>query len=174
MTLSAICVLGLMAAPGQTQEPDRSAYAGEWVLLPSEDAGRRTIRAAFDRALRDVNSLMRAMARQRIDVDEMLIRRITVAFQGPNITTTLHTTRPHRFRTRQNHPAQVTTENGSDARLTQLFREGRMELVFDMDEGRRWTVLRPGGADALTLTTTIDPTRLDDNVHYSLDYRRAR
>ena len=161
------------AAPGRSQQPDRDVYTGEWILVSSVEDGRQTIRSAFDRALRDVNPFMRAMARQRINVDEMLVRRIRVAIDGPRITTTFHTTRPHRFQTRQDHPDQVTTENGNAARLTQLFRSGQMEMVFDMEEGRRWTVLTTEGSDRLTLTTTIDPTRLDDNIRYSLVYRRA-
>lgn len=171
--LALVCLALAVSAPSQGQAPDRSAFAGRWELVPSVENGLRTIQSAFELALRDANPLMRAIARQRLDTDAMLPRRITVALDGPTITTTLHTTAPHRFRTREDYPAQVTTEEGGDARLTQLFRSGRMEMVFDLDEGRRWTTLSISAEDRLTLSTTIDPTRLDSNVYYSLEYRRA-
>ena len=117
---------------------------------------------------------MRAVARARIDADALVARRIRVEVDGEHIATTLHTTADHRFRTRLGHPASVTTETGSEAQLTQLFREGRLELVFDLSEGRRWTVLSLSPGERLTVTTTIDPHRLDDNVRYVLEYRRPR
>ena len=144
------------------------------MLVPSAQRGQATIGAAFERALRDVNAFMRAMARTRIDLDEMLVRRISVATRDETITTILHTNRPHRFHTRRRHPARVTTETGDGARLTQHFRDGALEMVFDLDEGRRWTVLRVDEAGRLLLTTTIDPTRLDRNVRYELTYRRVQ
>ncbi|GAB5543998.1 MAG: hypothetical protein SangKO_037580 [Sandaracinaceae bacterium] len=166
--------VGAAFAAAQPRAVDRGAFAGEWVLASSVPRARERVEAAFELALRDANPLMRAVARTRIDADALVARRIRVEVDGEHIVTTLHTTADHRFRTRLGHPAPVTTETGSEAQLTQLFREGRLELVFDLSEGRRWTVLSLSPGERLTVTTTIDPHRLDDNVRYVLEYRRPR
>lgn len=170
--LSSLCLL-VAALPVAAQAP-QNEVAGTWALVPSVERGRRAIRAGFERALRDLNPLLRAVARQQIDADAMLARRIEVAIEGSRVVTTMHTTARHRFATRLRYPARVTDETGTSARLTQLLRDGSLELVFEAERGRRWTVLTPVGADRLEVTTTIDPEPVDEHVRFRHAYRRVR
>lgn len=169
--IASFASVSLAAAPLPAQT-DGAGLAGEWVLVPSAGEGRARITRAFERALAD-NAVMRAVAMQRIDTDAMLARRIEVSITGDRVATTMHTTAAHRFRSRLRYPTQVTAENGRDAELTQVLRNGNLELVFDLDLGRRWTVLELVDADRMRLTTTIDPRMIDRNVRYVLDYGRA-
>lgn len=137
------------------------------------DRGRATIQSAFDRALARTNVFLRALARQRIDTDVLLARRIELAFEDNRIQTTFVTTAPHRFETRPGYPAAVRGENGQALQLTQTHDASGLQLFFEFDEGRRWTVLERHG-ERLRASTTIDPDRLEDNVRFVLHYRRAR
>ncbi|MFK7986333.1 MAG: hypothetical protein AB8I08_09905 [Sandaracinaceae bacterium] len=173
-TLVLAPVLLLAAAyPTGAQSPPEDGLSGTWALVSSVEGGRATIQGAFDRALLHANVFLRALARQRVDVDVLLARRITVAFEGERISTTLSTRRPHTFLTRRGHPERVRGENGDPVELTQTEDDGRLQLYFRFDEGQRWTVLEANG-DRLRLTTTIDADRLEDNVHFVLRYRRLR
>lgn len=165
-------LLSLAACPTEGQVPSTSVE-GTWALVPPVESGRSTIRTAFDRALADANFFLRALARERVDPDQLLARRIVVRREGDRMTTTMVTTGAHRFRTRLGYPETVRGENGEDLELTQSLTGDSLQLYFRFDEGRRWTVLRPEG-DRMRAFTTIDPRRLDDDVHFVLAYRRVR
>lgn len=168
-----LAVLATAVPVGRSQPPVRDRVVGAWVLVPDVSTGRRTIRRAYDRVLRDANAIIRGIARQRLDVDQQLPRRIEVAIEGRTITTTLHTSRRIRWRTREGYATEVRGDDGSEAELTQHFRDGHLELMSTFPEGRRWIQLTPQGDDRLTMSTTIDPMMIDDNVHFTLPYRRA-
>lgn len=169
--LAVVLVLAWPAEPVRSQAPAREGFAGTWWLVPDVPSGRRTIRSAFERVLRNANALIRGIARERLDVDVQLPRRIEFAFDGAYITTTLRTSRNIRWHTREGYPTDVAGDDGSDARLTQHFRGANLELASTFPEGRRWIVFSREG-DRLRMTTTIDAMMIDDNVHFSLPYRR--
>jgi len=171
--LAALLAAALPAGSARSQASVRDRVTGTWVLVPDVATGRRTIQRAYDRVLRDANAIIRGIARQRLDVDAQLPRRIQIQVDGRHITTTLRTSRRIRWRTREGYPTEVRGDDGSDAELTQHFRDGHLELMSTFPEGRRWIVFTPQGDDRMTMSTTIDPMMIDDNVHFTLAYRRA-
>ena len=171
----AVTVLAFTASshPGSAQPPESERFDGTWSLIGTPQRGEATLWGGFETALRD-HPLFRMIARQRVQPAELLARRYRVSVEPQHVTTTLECARSHRYRTRLGHPAQVRAESGEPARLTQLFRAGHLEQVYEMDEGRRWVVFELEGDDAMRVSTTIDPVAFDRNIRYALRYRRQR
>lgn len=158
------------SAEADGMKPGPTGLAGEWVLV---DRGRQVIESAFDRALASLNPFIRVIARQRVDPDELVPRRILIGFDGRHIRTTFKTTRDVRFHSPVGRRRTVTAEQGKQVQLVQRFRDNQLIQYLEFQEGRRWNVLRLEGRDRLVVETTIDPHQLDRNIRYQLHYRRA-
>lgn len=173
----AAAVAGLLwlaaVAGAQTSAPD-PRYAGRYRFDGTEDEGRRRVRRALEPVLRRVNPLLRGVAERRLNDSVPVARRIEIGVDGSRISVRYVGERDRRFESRAGHPRTVEARDGREARMTQLFRNGRLEQIFEGENGRMYNVFsldEPGRR--LTLTVVMTGERLEQPIRVTLPYVRV-
>ncbi len=160
-------------ASAQVSAPD-PRYGGTYRFDGSEEDGRRRVRSAIEPALARMNPLMRAIAERRLDQSVPVARRIIVALNGDRISVRYEGEQSRTFESRAGHPRTVEARDGREARLTQLFRDGHLEQVFEGENGRMYNVFQLAeDGRRLTLEVVMTGERLEQPIRVQLPYVRA-
>ncbi|MGE0787421.1 MAG: hypothetical protein AB7S26_17240 [Sandaracinaceae bacterium] len=149
----------------------RARLDGHWVLATPADTARRTVDAAIERAVNAMNMLLRGMARPMIRDNTPINQYIELRFRsvdeifcrfdtGARYTTPLGATRNGR------------SLDGETLRVTQRYREGALEQVFQADQGTRWNMYVVEADGTLRLDATTQGDMMPEPLRFSLTYRR--
>ena len=78
------------------------------------------------------------------------------------------------YRSRAGYPTNIVTRSGDDARLTQHFRAGRFEQIFEGERGRWYNIFSlDESGDHLLLEVVLTGERLQTPIRLELPYRRV-
>jgi hypothetical protein len=173
LALSVSCLLLAAVASAQSIPPD-PRYAGRYRFDGTDDDGRRRVRLALEPTLRRLNPLVRGLAERRLNESVPIARRIEVGVDGERISVRYVGERDRTFRSRAGRPRTVETRDGREARMTQLFRDGHLEQIFEGENGRMYNVFELDEAGRrLTLTVVMTGERLDQPIRITLPYVRV-
>ncbi|MEZ4337178.1 MAG: hypothetical protein R3B82_11180 [Sandaracinaceae bacterium] len=163
----------LVAALASAQDAAESRYEGHFVLEGSADAARDRVRRALRPALAQVPSMFRSMAEERLAGRFQIVRAIDIALPGDRIRVTYASDRRRTFESRRGYPTTITTDDDREARMTQLFRDGHLEQIFEGEEGRLYRVLEVSAdGTRLTATSVMTGERLDAPIRITQPYVR--
>lgn len=177
---SLLAALAALSAPGRAQAPPRGTatsldprYVGEYRYAETMERARARIRHAAEPVLSGMNPVVRLLAERAVD-DAEVPRRIRIALPRPRIAITYVGREDAKtFESRAGYPTDVH-HDGRSSRMTQLFRDGHLEQIFQGERGRWYNVFELGGDGAqLTMSITIVGERLPRPVRLTLPYRRA-
>lgn len=180
MRLRAIPVIAslfflLAASAGAQREaaPDER-YVGHYVFAASMNDGRRRVMTALRPALERLPALVRNTVESRLSDGEPVPRTIDVWLRGQRaFVRYAGDDEPRTFETRLGQPTEVETRMGRTATLTQLFRDGHFEQIFQSDRGRWYNVFTlDESGDRLQLRVAVTSERLDTPLHMELPYVR--
>lgn len=163
----------LLAAVASAQVVDESRYAGHFVLDGTEDAARQRVRRALRPALEQVPTMFRSMAEERLAGRFQVVRVIDIALPADRIRVTYASDRSRTFESRRGYPTTITTDDDREARMTQLFRDGHLEQIFEGEQGRLYRVLElSADGTHLTATSVMTGERLDTPIRITQPYVR--
>jgi hypothetical protein len=152
--------------------PEQSArFEGTWRMSHSRSEAERILTRAVDRATNGFNYFIRGIVRDRLRAGTHINQRIALDFEGDRLTVRFDR---DSYTTRIGRTERERNEDGTPMRVTQRFRpSGQLEQVFETDEGTRWYVYTPVGADRMRIESTTGSPRMPDPMYFSLDYRRG-
>ncbi|MGE0786590.1 MAG: hypothetical protein AB7S26_13040 [Sandaracinaceae bacterium] len=173
LALSAPIVATAQDVPSTPRGPDGDArYAGHFVLEGTPEAARDRIRAELRPLIERLPALVQPLARERLNGRFRVAREIDVALPGDHIRVRYTGEETRTFDSRRGRPRRIETENG-EATLTQLFRDGHLEQVFEGDNGRMYIVMElAGDGDRLEVTTILTGERLETPIRITHPYVR--
>lgn len=181
LIVAALLALALWPARSEVRAQDsggqfdqlRERFDGVWVLAVPAASARQTVDNAIERAVRAMNMLLRGVARPMIRDNTPINQSIELRFRsgnnvfcrfdtGATYTTPLGATR------------NGESLDGATLRVTQRFRDGGLEQVFQADQGTRWNVYHrlPDGRMRVDATTQGD--MMPQPLRFSLTYRRRQ
>ena len=161
-------------ASAQVAPVDETArFAGHYVLDCEEEEARQRIRQALEPAIESIPFLMRSMARSRLNERFRVVRTIEIALPADRIRVRYTGERSRTLESRRGHPVTIESEEGNEARMTQLFREGHLEQIFEGENGRMYRVLELSeDGSRLSATTILQGDRLEQPIRITQPYRR--
>ena len=176
--LASLLFAGAAFAPvASTQERSsefetmRTRFEGTWILAVPQARARQTVDRAIDRAVNAMSFFMRPIARPMIRDNTPVNRQITLAFLSNNrIRVTFDTGAT--YTTTVGRPARGETLEGDPMTVTQRFRDGTLEQVFQADQGTRWNVYTSTGEGRLRIAATTSADMMPRPLVFQLDYRR--
>jgi hypothetical protein len=173
--LVAVAALSAPSAARSEGGPPQTAarYVGTYRYAKALGHGRAIVDRAFDDGLRQLNPILRAMARSQMTSVEPLVRTITIALPGDRISVRFAAGRTATFVSHPGAAERIRTPRGREVVLTQRFRGGRLEQHFVGPRSRQRNVmtLSPDG-QALQLDATIESRQLQRPIEVRLDYVR--
>ncbi|HJL14428.1 MAG TPA: hypothetical protein RMH99_02160 [Sandaracinaceae bacterium LLY-WYZ-13_1] len=171
-TALALALLFAGAAVAQAPSPER--YAGRYRFDGSDEDGRRRVQRALAPTLRRLHSVLRALAERRLNDSVPVARRIDIGLDGEEIAIRYVGEDDRTFRSRAGRPRAIEGLDGREARMTQLFRDGHLEQVFEGERGRMYNVFELSrDGRRLTLTVVMTGERLEEPIRITLPYVRV-
>lgn len=168
-----ILTMGLAFSVSAQTEIDRR-YEGRYRLRGQVAHARQRVVGAIGEVVGEINPLFRALLEERLASRQPVATRVVIDFpEERNIHVRYEGERTRDYRSRAGYPEEIENEQGERVRLTQLFREGHLEQVFEGPRGRWYQVLTlSGDARVLTVATTITGERLPRPIRWQLEYER--
>ena len=171
--------LALWPQPGAVQDRAadarltelRERFDGVWVLAVPRASAQRTVDAAIERAVGAMNMLMRGIARPLLRDNTPINQRIELRFRGEDQVDCRFDT-GLRYRTPLGATRDGESLDGETLRVTQRYRDGALEQVFQADQGTRWNLYHALGGDRLRLDATTQGDMMPRPLQFSLTYRR--
>ena len=174
VVLAAALLTPRPAYPQDEWETMRQRFEGTWVLAVPRSEGQATIDRAVNQTAEAMNFFVRGIARPMLAENTPLNRTIRFEFsdaETEQVTVTFVDTGAT-YTTRPGRPRRLRSLDGSSLRVTQRFREGRLEQVFEAGQGTRWNVYTSTGEDTMRCDATTNGDMLPQAMHFALDYRR--
>lgn len=174
----ALVALALWPSTAQPQdgraaqlEQLRERFDGHWVLAVPTASARRTVDNAIERAVNAMNMLLRGMARPMIRDNTPINQSIELRFRsvdevycrfdtGATYTTPLGATR------------NGQSLDGETLRVTQRYRDGAFEQVFQADQGTRWNQYHLLDDGRMRVDATTQGDMMPQPLRFSLAYRK--
>ena len=168
-------LVALLAVPALAQtEATDPRFTGRYRFDGSAEDGRARVIRAVRPTLGRLNPILRAAAMERLNESRPVPHRIDLGVRGERIRIRYHgAERTRAFESQSGHPRQVEGEQW-EARMTQLFRQGRLEQVFEAHGGRWYNVFTlDESGERLTLRVVLSGGRLPETIQLELPYRRV-
>lgn len=163
----------LCAALAGAQDVGPAQYEGHYVLDGSPAAARDRVRHALRPALDQIPAIFRGMAEERLNARFEIVRAIDISLPTDRIRVTYTSTRTRTLESRAGYPTTIETDDGREARMTQLFRDGHLEQIFEGEQGRLYRVLElSADGSRLTATSILTGDRLDAPIRITQPYVR--
>lgn len=173
VSLGALLLVVATVASAQDVADDTARYVGHFVLDGSEEAARERVRRALEPAIQAIPFLFRSMASERLNARFRVVRAIDIALPEDRIQVRYTGERTRTLESRRGHPVTIETEDGREAQMTQLFRDGHLEQVFQGEQGRMYRLLELSEDGArLTATTILQGGRLEQPIRITQPYVR--
>lgn len=170
----AFAAIVIAAAPADGQVNALASLDGRYVFAGGS-AERERLDRAIDAVVRNLPFVMREVARGEIRRNLQPERSIDVGIlDDERVTLTLGAWGPHEVRL-DGRPTRVRGPDGSDTRLSAVFRGGRIETRQESSRGLRenWLSASPDGR-YLFLQSRVVARELPEAIRYTLSYRRVR
>lgn len=161
------------AAPSRTAQFEelRGRFDGVWRLAVPAASARRTVDSAIDRAVNAMNMLLRGMARPMIRDNTPINQSIELRFrQGNNVYCRFDT--GAEYTTPLGATRNGQSLDGETLRVTQRYRDGALEQVFQADQGTRWNMYRILEDGRMRVDATTQGDMMPQPLRFSLTYRR--
>ncbi|MCB9596397.1 MAG: hypothetical protein H6719_26985 [Sandaracinaceae bacterium] len=172
-SLGALLLLFATVASAQDTADETGRYVGHFVLDGSEEAARERIRRALEPAIQSIPFLFRSMATERLNARFRVVRAIDIELPADRISVRYTGERTRTLESRRGHPVTIETDDGGEARMTQLFRDGHLEQVFEGEHGRMYRLLELSEDGArMTATTILQGGRLEQPIRITQPYVR--
>lgn len=175
LPLVSLSLLLAASAVAQREPPENERYVGHYVYASNVQDGRRRVMRALRPALERLNALVRNTIESRLSDGEPVPRTIDVWLRGQRVFVRYAggEEEPRTFESRLGRAEEVETRMGRTARLTQLFRDGHFEQIFESERGRWYNVFTlDETGEQLDLRVAVTSERLDTPLHMHLPYRR--
>ena len=154
--------------------PSNPRYAGRYRFDGTDEDGRRRVRRALEPTLARMNPLIRALAERRLDDSVPIARRIVIGLNGDRISVRYVGEEDRTLQSRAGRPRTIEGRDGNEAQMTQLFRDGHLEQVFEGERGRMYNVFElDESGRRMTLTTIMTGERLEEPIRIALPYVRV-
>ena len=179
-TVAATLLCLSLSAPGSAQRAAASRevqprFGGHYRYAESDARGQERIRAAARSLLSQLNPITRLIAEARIN-GMHVPPRIDLQVSPAEITTRFvgyGDDEDHSYQSRPGYPNSIVTDSGRDAELTQHFRGGRLEQIFEGERGRWYNLFAlDESGEHLRLEIVLTGERLDTPIRVELPYRR--
>ncbi len=153
----------------------RSHFQGTWRRTANEQRARRVVDSAIDQAVNAMNFFVRGIARGQLHDNTPLNARIDLLFGDDGRITVMFDGDAHRrYRSRLGQTVRVRTPDGTEMRMTQRFQEGgKLEQVFQTDQGTRWNVYESTGEGQMRVGATTQGMMMPQPLYFAFDYARA-
>ena len=179
LLIAAGALIGMVTfvSPVEAQESDTKTlheYVGTYDYASSIDQGRALVKAAFEKAIEQLNPILRPMARRKLQSSDPLVRRITIDLPSGDISVRFFGEKTVSLVTPPGQARSITMPNGKEVRVTQRFASQRIEQVFVGERGktRNTLTLLPDGK-SLSYRSVISSSLLETPVTVTLLYRRV-
>ena len=162
-------------APADPQfEQARQRFHGVWRRSTPDARAQQVVDAAIEQTVGAMNFFLRGVARGQLRDNTPLNGRIDLLFgQGGRITVMFDGDAGRRYTTRVGRTARVRTPAGDEMRVTQrIHDDGRLEQVFQTDQGTRWNVYRITGDGQMQMDATTQGMMMPQPLHFVFDYAR--
>lgn len=164
MTLPAVCLLYLLAAPPESL----NKYIGEYTLVPSETSDLKKV---IEQTAAGLNFLVRSIARSRLRKTQIAFPLIRITRKGDEfrIAHEQGTDVTHR---NMDDPVDAVSPDGSKI-VVRLNPGPPLTETYQSGEGMRTNryILSPDGAK-LTVEVQVTSPRLKNPIEYHLAYQR--
>ena len=161
-------------ATAATAPATDARFTGHYRFAESPEAGQRRVIRAVQPILRSINPIFRPLAESRLR-ETYVPARIDLTVRGQHVAVRyVGREEEHTFRSRAGYPRTITRDSGQAARMTQLFRDGQLQQIFEGDQGGRWYNLfaLDASAERLTLRVVVTHERLTEPIRVELPYVR--
>jgi len=163
---------GLSLSAGAQEQPE-GRYSGHFVLEGSEQQARHRIRRALRPAIASLPFLFRSTAESRLNERFRVVRAIDISLPGDRIRVRYSGERTRVLESPRARPTTIRGDDGNEARMTQLFRDGHLEQIFEGDNGRMYRLLELSeDGSRLSATTIVQSERLENPIRITQPYRR--
>lgn len=173
---AAFSLLAAAATTAAQTDAPIEALTGRYRYAESAEAGQRRVMRAVEPLLRGLNPLVRPLAESRVR-EARIPPRIDLTVRGDRVAVRYVGREEERtFRSRVGRPRNIRRDSGEAARLTQVFRNGQLQQIFEGPEGGRWYnlfSLDPSGR-RMTLNVVVTHERLGTPIRVELPYERIR
>lgn len=163
LLIVALCVQSLA---GRAQ--DVSAYAGDWAWVAEEEE-RRGIARGIQTAVASMNTISANVARMRLAMANEPVERLSIRFESDETIVRFDDVEVH---VPTSGSRRVLGPGGERGRASQEVSGNELQLHFRSVRGTRHVTLDFQG-DRMVMTVRIESPHLDQDVRYSLTYRRA-
>jgi hypothetical protein len=152
----------------------RAHFHGVWRRSVPEARAREVIDAAIEQTVSAMNFFVRGIARGQLRDNTPLNGRIDLLFADDGRITVMFDGDSHRrYRSRIGHTVLVHTPDGAEMRMTQRFRDdGKLEQVFQTDQGTRWNVYESTGEGRMRVAATTQGMMMPSPLFFTFDYAR--
>lgn len=168
-------VVAVLAAVVVVTAPRRAEcdgpLEGTWVYAGGR-AQRQQFLQAIEVVVRQMNTLVRVIARSRMTERIVIAPRIVLAEEGERLRVQ-HQPLPPRLARFDGVPLSLTTQAGDQVAVRYDRGPGQLVEVISHGRSTRRNVYRVArGRPQMTLSSQIRSSRLPATVQFSLDYRR--
>lgn len=167
----AVASLVLLVAGSVSAQDGRARVEGEWVLAQPVSQAERVVDRAAESAANAMSFFIRAIARSRLRDGTTVNRRISLRFDGDDVT--VRFSDGSAFTTPLGQTVRRRDQEGESMNVTARFREdGSLEHVFQTEGGTRWYIFTPAAEGRLQVEVITDSPRMPEAMRFTLQYRR--
>ena len=173
------CLLVLtasLAAPpsGAGQSARRTDLAGRWSYLGAASNGERIVTDAVEPVIAQLPPDIQQIARERIAESTWLPTTVRIGARRGQLRVDLRGQQRRTFAGAPGATIQVPMRHGY-AQLVQTLRpDGALQQDFTAIDGVQRNVFVPGPNGTMVLDVTMRSPTLPTDIHFQLQYRRAR